>query len=310
MKRIDTSDLAARYLAGETKEDLAKSFGVSSPVILNRLKKLGVPLRSNSEVQRARFGSPAIDEDVAVNLYIAGTSEQAVAKYFGANRAAIRQILKSRGVQIRGRGDATSLRMRQATPEERLALTQAAHAAVRGVPQGEEQRRKIALGRERLRSGATPSELDLGSLLEEAARARGEAFPALGIVYQKAIGRYNADIALTGSSVAVEIFGGHWHTHGHHAEIYRKRLDHFLDSGWLPLIIWATKTFPLGPGAVDYVLSLHEARSQGESCGSQEHVIRGDGYRDSIIERDAVDRPRVPSYKPRDDTRGDDLGPR
>lgn len=301
MHRLDVGNLADRYLSGESAKEIAKSFGVTSKVITNRLVKAGVRLRTVAEVIKARGAPPGLSDAEIVALYKSGVTEQAVAHLDGRARPTIRRILLAHGVPIRGMREASAIRYAKTTPEERLRLTDAAHAAVRGITQSEEYRCQVALGRERNCTQASPTEKMLAALIRE----RG-----IDVTPRKAIGRYNVDIALTESSIAVEVFGGNWHASGRHAATYRKRLDYIIDAGWLPLIVWDTGRFPIEHRAVNYIVSLHAIRRSGEPVGSQEHVIRGDGYRDAIVERDAVNRPRVPSFKSAHDSRGDDLGAR
>src|SRR5690606_21844214 len=52
----------------------------------------------------------------------------------------------------------------------------------------------------------------------------------------QAVGPYNADLGAF--PVAVEVFGGHWHSHGRHAERLPKRTRYFFDRGWNVYIIW------------------------------------------------------------------------
>jgi hypothetical protein len=213
----------------------------------------------------------------------------------------INATLAGRGLKFRGRSEAQSLRLSRMTPEGRLELTEKAHAAVRGVPQSEEHCRKIAAWREAnpgWKSG--PAEAELAVMLEDL---------GLAVTPQKAVGRYNVDLAVTETSVAVEVFGGNWHAAGAHADRYRKRFDHLLDAGWLPVIIWVTASYPLRVGAANYVFALHEAVRRGEPRGRQEHVIRCDAETGSVVEYEAADRPFVPGLVPRRGARGDDLGP-
>ena len=79
----------------------------------------------------------------------------------------------------------------------------------------------------------------------------------VGVIYQKAIGPYNADLAI--GTVAVEVLGGQWHRIKHHG----KRLRYILDAGWDVIYIWVdAKHFPLGPGAAEYVIAHCEFREE------------------------------------------------
>jgi len=202
--------------------------------------------------------------------YLAGESEQKIAKSLGVSRSVIARRLAEAGIRRRTESEIRKLMWKKITSStERKRLMSAAHAAIRDVTQSEEHRCKIAITREQRQIGIERAE----RILADKLRKYG-----LTITLQKAIGRYNVDIAIHEGSIAVEIFGGHWHGHGRHAARFRKRFDYLLNSGWLPIIIWVTKHFPLELKAIEYLVSLAKRRSSGESFRCQEHVIRGDGY--------------------------------
>jgi len=201
--------------------------------------------------------------------YLAGESLLAISKKLGISRPTVKQRLIQAGIAIRDGSAAQSIRSARMTPDERRRNAAHAHAAVRGIAQTEEHRCKIALTRELRQCGITRSE----RLLAAALRSRG-----ISISPQKAIGRYNIDVAIDKCCIAVEIFGGNWHASGRHAGRFRKRCDYILDRGWLPVIIWVTKDYPLESSVVDYIVTLTERCCRGESLGRQEQVIRGDGH--------------------------------
>jgi very-short-patch-repair endonuclease len=212
-----------------------------------------------------------IDITDLVRRYEAGETVLGLSKHYGIARTGIIPRLKYAGCRIRGRTETMTAilaaRYKDSTPEERLRITEAAHAAVRGKKQGIKQRIKIALANE---ANARQSHLEkwFCSKLAES---------VISFVPQKCVGPYNVDIALTESRIAVEIFGGHWHRAGRHAKRFRERTDYLIDAGWLPVIVWSVSDKPLGAGAIDYIVSLHERICRGEPGGCQEHVIWGTG---------------------------------
>jgi very-short-patch-repair endonuclease/transposase len=271
MKRldIDAANLGSRYSSGESISDIANSFGVSMNVIERRLKELGIKHRTDSESRRLRWGTPTVDPAMLASEYLRGESEKAIAVKYGIARGTIRTMLVARGVTIRNQSVANACRMAKLTPEQRLALAKNAHAAVRGIPQSEEYRRKIAKAREV--NGTKPSAGE--ALLLKLLKARG-----LNPIVEKAIGRYNVDFALAKSAVAVEVFGGHWHAIGDHARKYRERMDYILNEGWLPIIVWHNALYPINERGVDYIVSVHESRCWRKTRRSKEHVIWGNGH--------------------------------
>ncbi len=205
--------------------------------------------------------------------YLAGESAQALAKVFKIDRATIRKRLIRAGITPRGRSQAMYARMARTSPAERQRLTASAHDAVRGRRHSAEQRCKIALTRERNRTGISRKE----HLLANALRAEG-----LNPIHQKAFGRYNVDISLTQSAIAVEVFGGHWHTTGAHAARFRKRCDYLINAGWTPVIVWVTPNYPIERGIIDYIVALDQALRRSKPVRRQEHVLRGDGQPTAI----------------------------
>jgi very-short-patch-repair endonuclease len=187
------------------------------------------------------------------------------------------------------------LRMSQTPKKERMRLSKAAHDAVRGVRQSLEHQCKRATTREINQVAISEIEFRCADAL----RNRGFI-----CVMQKAIGPYNIDIALTEPPIAVEIFGGQWHTADRHAARFRKRTDYLLDQGWLPVIVWVTRDIPFGAGAIEYIVALAEKMRRGESVGRKEQMIRGDGQPSTIGERKLNGLPPIPGPQPYDKTTG------
>lgn len=296
MKPVNVGNAAERYLAGESAKSIADSLGISQGPVLRHLRELGI-LRS---IRESRLFGKQINEDSIVNRYVSGESEQAIAISLGVSRMTIRPILVSRGIRIRGIQEASALFMAGTTPEFRLQITEAAHAAVRGSTKSDEQLRNSSAARE-----ASPKPSSLEKDVSTMIKSKGIMF-----IPQKAIGPYNVDIALTESSVAVEILGGHWHAGGYHARVHRQRTDYLLNSGWIPVYVWITKQFPFAVQALDYIIATHETRCSDKSAWSEEHVIRGDGYGGPISKGYPARVPVIPCYKASLDSRSNNLGSR
>jgi very-short-patch-repair endonuclease len=107
------------------------------------------------------------------------------------------------------------------------------------------------------------------------------------ITLQKAIGKYNVDLAW--DSIAVEIYGGAWHNSGRHAGRFQERTHYILDSGYHLVIIWIIKSanFLLSPNAADYLIAFAESTRANPTLPSQYRVIRGTG--DLLIQGCAQD---------------------
>jgi len=211
-----------------------------------------------------------LNVDDITRRYLAGETLNSIAEKLGCCRKPIIRRLLASGVALRSGGEVRKNMWKNITsPVDRARIVSAAHDAIRGKRQSREQRIKTAKTREIRQIGKSPGERLLGDLL----RARG-----LTVTHQKAVGVYNVDIAIHEGSIGVEIFGGGWHNSGRHAARFRKRCDHLIDEGWIPVIIWASAHFPLEQAAVEYLVSLSERVCSGESVWRQEHVIRGDGH--------------------------------
>lgn len=232
-----------------------------------------------------------IDVDNLIELYNSGESVKQLAHLFGIARSVVCLRLRSHGIMPRGRSESMYLRMARTAPEERARLSDAAHAAVRGHRRTEEELCKRAVTRQQSGKFATPIEIRLAEMLED----RG-----LRTVKQMAVGSYNIDVAITEPPIAVEIFGGNWHAGGRHAERYRKRCDYLLDHGWVPVIIWVVRDYPLQEGAADYLVALVEAVRFDKTAFQQEQVIRGDGQFTTLGCNNLKYRPIIEGPQPHD----------
>jgi len=106
----------------------------------------------------------------------------------------------------------------------------------------------MAKGRQAKATHVSEIELELAGMLSE----RGiETTPQL------AIGPYNCDLAAR--PVAVEVFGGHWHWHGHHLARVEERFRHLMDAGWNILVIPVNFSSPLTAAVADYAASYIKA---------------------------------------------------
>ncbi len=261
-KHIDLNDLLARYQSGESLNALAERYGVHRLTVRRRLESAGVELRPRSQ-PRLRID---IGESM-VSAYDAGASVLALAKSYGISRGAVVARLKRAGRIARSGSEANLIRMSRLSSDERKLLASAANQSVRGTRQSFELLCKKALGRER---SVTPNATEqlMASMLNEA---------GFETQFEKAIGPYNVDVAMTGPRIAVEIFGGRWHAYGRHATRFRKRSDYLVDAGWACVCVWVTLDYPLSIGALKYIRALAERISGDESLRRQDHMIWGNG---------------------------------
>lgn len=282
---IDPDDLRRLHAERISIGEIAKRLGSSASVIARRLQELGLPT--------GRYWW--IDSTEIAARYLAGTPIQTLATDNGVSADVITLRLDREGVKRRDRHEVALLRASQTPPEVRSRNAEAAHAAVRGRRHPFEEQCQRAATREARELGVSRIERMTRRLLEE----RG-----FSTCVQKAVGPYNIDVAINEPPIAVEIFGGHWHTAGRHAARFRKRTDYLIDSGWIPVFIWVTRDYPLELGAIEYVVSLAEQMRRGEPVRRQEHMIRGDGQPSAVGECHLNNRPVIPGPQPRDDTSG------
>lgn len=207
------------------------------------------------------------DVDELVRLYLAGETEQQLAGRYGVTRIPIVRALTEAGVTRRTPAETNRLLAARRTPEQRRAGVAAAHAARRGSTDSFEVLCKRAKTREERQTHVSPAEQLIAAWLAD----RGEdATP------QKAIGPYNADLAV--GAVAVEIHGGGWHSGGRHRARAPKRIRYILDEGWNLMVIWVDRrSHPLTRKAADQVISFAEESRRNPSMRGEQRVIWGDG---------------------------------
>lgn len=233
-----------------------------------------------------------------VEEYLAGATANSLAIKHGVGCGTILKRLRKHGITTRKQAESYSVMSK----EDRLAMTDAAHRAVRGKPVKESRKIKVA---NTVEANALTGK-GISVLERRFTDWLLETVPDIDYTPQKAVHFYNVDIALNASRIAVEIFGGGWHAGGRAAKRYPSRIKHLLGAGWLPVIIWVTDVYPLTQLAVDHVISLHEVRRSDESEAAQEHVIWGTGELIPVDQRDPETGARVTRFKGHDKSRNHD----
>jgi hypothetical protein len=204
--------------------------------------------------------------DNLVERYRSGERQYTIADALGITQASVSRWLQIRGATI-SRSEAAKRRIRRMTPDEITALTAPAHDAVRGSHFTFEPLCRRALVRERTQSSAVESERVLARWLTE----RG-----IDTTPQKAIGPYNADLAA--GPVAVEIFGGNWHSHGAHGQRLPHRSRYILDAGWNLYIVWVkVSRHPMLPEMADDLAAFVKRSRRNPAFRGQYRVIWGTG---------------------------------
>lgn len=244
------------YRSGKSIPEIADMFGVSNSPIRDRLIENGV------ERHEGRDGYDLPRGEI-IEAYQSGESVLSISDRMGISRTPINRILREEGVEKRSAKESTELRMNRLSAEERSALTDAANEAMREKDSDwhEAQARKQALTKQK-----SLEKLGKGEWKAAAHFARNDVTP----VMQKAIGPYNADIAI--GSVAVEVHN--MAAHPHTQRTYR--LVDILNAGWHLFYIKINYT-PFERRALDKALAFFNFARRHPSIRREYRVIRGDG---------------------------------
>lgn len=282
---------AELYLSGKTFKEAGAEVGLHSDTVRIFLARRGIKARPRSQRPANNRISPP--DDLFVGAYLGGESEKDLAARYGVSRPVMKRWLDAAGIQRRTLREASLLHQATLSPERRQEKLAAAHAAARGRVHTEEERAKAALTRElRGDGGHTSSGTEY---LCDQLDARGVSYTR-----EKAVGRYNVDVALSAYPIAVEVLGGNWH--GAKA-IHARRTPYILDRGWNMVFLWHTRRCKISAAAVDQVMALTEIASVDPAEVRQYWVLRGDGKIDAVGRADddefALVPPSEAGLKPR-----------
>lgn len=231
----------------------------------------------------------SLNIDDLIERYVAGESEKALADDLGVSRGVVRRRLKERGVHIRGRSEAETVKWRRMTSTQRRHQVTAAHEASRGRQRRPEEQVRVATTVEaNWRKHATPNELQLGAWL------RGRD---MDIIHQQAIGPYNCDIGMR--PIAVEIYGGNWHWTGRHAARMEERFRYLFDAGWHIAVVHVTSWAPLDVGCADELVAWYEEASRNPSAAREYRVIRSGPKVVTVATSDDDEIPTVYPFRSR-----------
>jgi very-short-patch-repair endonuclease/uncharacterized protein (DUF433 family) len=284
----DARDVIRLYESGESIKKIAKIYKTCIQTISKILDNAGIEIRGRN---RGRV-VPVSD---VIDLFNSGESVKSLAGRFNVSRTVIVRVLKENGITPRNGSESMYIRMSRTPPEERSRLSAAAHAAVRGKRRPEKELIKRAHTKEGDFTFASRIELAAAEMLIE---------KGFNVCAQKAIGKYNVDLAICVPPIAVEIYGGNWHGSGRHAARFNERVEYILNSGWDLVIIWVLRDYPLEAGAINYIVALSEKLSSTESMRGEKHVIRGDGNLTTVGAANLKYRPIIPGPQPRDNITG------
>lgn len=258
--RIDPTRLnnaIAFYVTGQPMTKTCAKFGISKTAISSELKFRGIVPHGNRVF---------LPESRIVADFKRGDSVNALAAQHSATRPAINRVLTKHGVEKRNRSEGMYARMAQASTEERLALSVAAHVAATGRNPSEAEMLLRAQTRER--KGWT----ERTSLRERQLHAWLKEFGHDATV-EKAIGRYNVDFALP--PVAVELLGGGWHLQ--RRAWHKQRGKQIIDAGWSLIFVWSDAKNVISRNAALEIVAIAEEARRNPSTIGEYWVVRGDG---------------------------------
>lgn len=260
------------YLGGLNVVKAVTGTGVS-PVRLSRELKARGLMRSHATNTLLRAaGRRAMKDlpmDVIVARYLAGESEKALADAYGTFPIVIKDRLERAGVPRRGRSEAMFVRMARTSPEERSRLSAAAHDAVRGRVQSQDEIHKRMTGRAITNARA-------GWIIGSGEAVVGDRLRALGLapVPQFPVDTYNIDLAL--HPVAVEVTVNTRNPMGNNTELF-PRAVHLGKRGWHVAYIWITKRHFLTDAATDQIVALYQSAKRDPTAPRRYWVVRGSG---------------------------------
>ena len=270
--RIDINNAIQRYHAGERFEELARESGVSPMTFWRRMKTAGCKFRTRPDAIRAIYAKRYGDLSRWVDRYIAGEYLNKLAKESGVSRRRLEQAIIASGHRLRGISEAAYMRFAVMGGRERKALTAKANRAKRGKAALE-----ISLER---RARHVQQSLQLTS--------RADLMMAVWLMQrgvtltpQKAIGRYNVDIAIDELLVAVEI-NGRWHYFPSRISGEAQRREYLHSRGWkiIDVVLSSSAQKPwkhVGPGCADRIVELLEALRCNKAAWGEHLVIGGHG---------------------------------
>jgi len=259
---LNLNYIIQEYRTGRTAKDIARELSVGTNTILRRLSEAQEPMRPNAAKVRIHLPEPEV-----VEMFNSGIGVRGIADRFECAPSVVHRALKANGLSQRNRSEQQAARMARSSPEERQSLAAAAHEAARGRKRSLEEKTKSAKTRQERETHTSKLERRFAAMLIQ----RG-----LTVTPQHAIGPYNCDFAR--HPVAVEIFGGGWHWHGHHLAMTEDRFRYILNAGWHILVFAIDgRRWPLNPQVADYAVTEINRLSSLPPAPCQYRVIWGAG---------------------------------
>lgn len=165
-----------------------------------------------------------------IYYYGRGVASYLIAKKFGVSNNYVRTLLEKNGVKLRGHDITNKVSAQKRTPEENRAITENASKSNQGSSHTLLHRSRLAITREKNPTIDPVYEQPLVDLCKEL---------DVPVVPQKAFGKFNVDLYLSGENVVIEIFGGNFHNKQEAVDMFNNKLKYLSRRKVPVLIVWA-----------------------------------------------------------------------
>lgn len=261
---LNVDDIINLYQSGKGIREISRIVHKRGETVKKVLIENGVTLRVPVNARKTDINKAAIIAD-----YTSGMSCLAVANKYEVSRSVIHRILKESSIVIRSSSEANKISASCRTPEENAALVKSAHEAIKGKTYSNEELRKRAISRQNTFSCFTSP--------YEKAIANELTHKGIDFIPQFAIDKYNIDFAIW-DNIALEVYGGGWHTTGRAALRFDDRSKKIFDSGRSIVICWCTNSSAFNAAAVtEYLITLNKILCSDPASRCRHYVIGGDG---------------------------------
>lgn len=230
----DEIHIAELYRGGKTQKEICELLNAGRKRIKSALVRQGVRFRDKSETANkikktgeAHPHSIPLPKQDVIDMYESGMSAYEVADHFGVSEGVIRYRLRLWGEHIRDYGESTTVRFDRMTEAERIEHGRLTSEALKGKTHSYEHRCALAKAREINITHVGRGEKQVGQILSD---------HGFNITPQKAVGKYNVDIAINKHRIAVEVFTGmSWLTSS--GKRCSEKFKYLVNSGWKPVIV-------------------------------------------------------------------------
>lgn len=232
------------FVTLRTIRDIAREFGVTSKVITRIITRQG---RIYWTANNWRYGAICLKACIA--LYYYGIGLRGVSERLDIPIALLTTEFKRQGVKLRTQSEQETIKWSLMTTEQRHHQVKAAHDTERTLS----HETLVKMANSRCKKTSIYESIFANDL-----RARGILFEE-----QFPIDIYNIDFVI--GNIAVEIFGGNWHSYGLHAARFPERSKKIFDSGYALAILCITKpnsfTFNVRSNFIDLLNSINGKKS-------------------------------------------------